>query len=323
MKPLFKLLTALGLSLVLSVVNAQGYPNKSIKIVVPYPPGGIADTITRAVGDQLGKRLGQPVIIDNRPGGKQIIATDMTVKSPADGYTLLLSSMTNLSLNPADEVKQPYDVQKDLAPVSRLFSAPLLLVVQPSLNVKNVGELVQYAKKHPGKLSYASIGSGSSTHLAAELLNLQAGISMVHAPYRGSAPAVTDLLSGQVDLLFDGGSSSMQHVQSGKLNLLAVTSSKRFPYLPSVPTMSEAGVPGFDLTPWWGISVPAGTPAAIVDRLAKEIKAVVDSKELRDRFGKQGVMLESSTPEEYAKHIQAETARWRDFLKATGIRLDN
>lgn len=323
MKPLFKLLTALGLSLVLSVVNAQGYPNKSIKIVVPYPPGGIADTITRAVGDQLGKRLGQPVIIDNRPGGKQIIATDMTVKSPADGYTLLLSSMTNLSLNPADEVKQPYDVQKDLAPVSRLFSAPLLLVVQPSLNVKNVGELVQYAKKHPGKLSYASIGSGSSTHLAGELLNLQAGISMVHAPYRGSAPAVTDLLSGQVDLLFDGGSSSMQHVQSGKLNLLAVTSSKRFPYLPSVPTMSEAGVPGFDLTPWWGISVPAGTPAAIVDRLAKEIKAVVDSKELRDRFGKQGVMLESSTPEEYAKHIQAETARWRDFLKATGIRLDN
>ncbi len=316
-------LTAILLIAASAAAHAQDYPSKPVRIVVPYPPGGIADTLTRAVGDELSKRIGQPVLIDNKPGGRQIIGTETVAKAAPDGHTLLLGSITSLSLNPASIKKLPYSVERDLAPVSRLFHAPLLLVVTREVPAKTVKELVAFSKANPGKLSYASIGPGSSTHIAGELLKAEAGLDMVHVPYKGSAPAVVDLIGGQVQLMFDGGTSSMPHVATGNLKLLAVTASKRFPYLPDIPTMAESGLPGYDVTAWWGIMAPAGTPKAITERLARELGAIADSKEFRDRFGKDGVALETDTPEQFARFIEAETTRWTNFFKTSGISFDN
>jgi len=317
-KALLAALLALGLS---SLAQAQAYPSKPVRIVVPYPAGGLADTVTRAVGEQLSRRLGQPVLIDNRPGGKQIIATELVAKAVPDGYTLLLGSVTNLSLNPAGVSRLPYDVDKDLAPVTRLFHAPLWLVTNEP--VGSVRELIARIKSRPGKYSYASVGPGTSTHLAAELFRMQAGLDLVHAAYRGSAPAVTELLGGQVNLMFDGGTSSLPHVKSGKLRLLAVSTAKRFPYLPDVPTMAESGLKDYDVSAWWGITAPAGTPKEVVDRLARELKAIAEDKELRDRFGASGVVMEADGPREFGDYIRHETSRWRDFLKSANISLDN
>lgn len=315
------LIVALTSALFCSMVQAQAYPSKPIRLVVPYPAGGIADTVSRAVGDQLARRLGQPIVIDNRPGGKQIIATEAVTKAAPDGYTLLLGSVTNLSLNPAGIGRLPYNVERDLTPVSQLFHAPLLLVTnQP---VANVRELIARIKEKPGKFTYASIGPGTSTHIAAELFSLQAGLDMVHVPYKGSAPAVTDLVGKQVQLMFDGGTSSLPFVREGKLNLLAVTTSKRFPYLPDVPTMAEVGLKDYDVTAWWGIVAPAGTPKDIVDRLAREIKAATEDAALRNQLAPNGVVLQADGPREFGTFIQSETTRWRTLLKSTKIDLEN
>ncbi len=320
--PIKTALFASLLAIVAAPCYAQSYPDKPVRIVVPYPPGGIADTVVRAVGERLAKRLGQPVLVENKPGGKQMVATSAVVRSAPDGYTLLLGSVTSLSLNQATNVSQPYDVNRDLMPVSRLFYAPLVLVTSHSIGVKSVKELVAYAKNNPGKLAYASIGPGTSTHIAAELLKQQAGIDMMHVPYKGSAPAIADLLGGQVQLMFDGGTSSLPHVESGKLDLLAVTSNKRFAYLPNVPTIAESGFPSYDLTAWWGIVAPAGTPRAIIDRLSKEFIAITSEKDLADQFGKNGVALEAGSPDAFGKFISEETARWTKFMKTSGIQLD-
>lgn len=315
------LLAAFAPMLAATMACADTYPSKPIRIVVPYPPGGIADTVMRPVAEQLGRRLGQPVIIENRPGGKQIIGTLAVTKAEPDGYTLLLGSVTSLSLNPAGMTRLPYDAVKDLQPVTRLFHAPLMLVT--NLPVTSVKELEALAKSAPGKYSYASIGPGSSTHLAAELFKMDAGLDIVHVAYKGSAPAITDLLGGQVQMMFDGGTSSLPHVASGKLRLLAVTTPERFPYLPNVPTMAESGLKGYDVTAWWGIVAPAGTPKPIVDRLASELKQITDDKALRDRLGASGVALEAGTPEQFATFIKGETNRWHTFLKKANIDLEN
>lgn len=315
------LIVALASALLCTVAQAQAYPNRSIRLVVPYPAGGIADTVSRSVGQQLARRLGQPVVVDNRPGGKQIIATEAVTKAAPDGYTLLLGSVTNLSLNPAGIGRLPYNVERDLAPVSQLFHAPLLLVTnQP---VANAQELIARIKDKPGKFAYASIGAGTSTHIAAELLSLQAGLDMVHVPYKGSAPAVTDLVGKQVQLMFDGGTSSLPFVREGKLTLLAVTTPKRFPYLPDVPTMAEVGLKDYDVTAWWGIVAPAGTPKDIVERLAREIKAVTEDAALREQLAPNGVVLQADGPREFREFIQSETVRWRALLKKTKIDLEN
>lgn len=315
------LFAAIATALAVSTAFAQTYPVKPIRLVVPYPAGGIADSVSRTVGEQLARRLGQPVVIENRPGGKQIIATEVVTKAAPDGYTLLLGSVTNLSLNPAGIARLPYSVERDLTPVTRLFHAPLMLVT--NLPVSNVQELVARIKEKPGKLAYASIGQGTSTHLAAELFRLQAGLDLIHVPHKGSAPAITDLLGGQVQLMFDGGTSSLPHVREGKLRLLAVTSPKRFPTLPDVPTMSEAGMKDYDVTAWWGVSAPAGTPKDIVEKLARELKAITEDVALRNRLAPNGVVLEADGPRQFGEFIQGETTRWRAFLKKTNIDLDN
>lgn len=298
------------------------YPDKPIRLVVPYPPGGVADTLSRAVGERLAQRLGQTVVIENKAGGRQMIGAESVAKAAPDGYTLLLGSVTSLSLNPASGIPMRYDAARDLAPVSLLFHAPLLLVTAPDLPVKSVAELVAYAKAHPGKLSFASIGPGSSTHIAAEMFKQEAKLDLVHIPYKGSAPALTDLLAGRVQMMFDGGTSSLPHVASGKLKLLAVTTAQRFPTLPNVPTMGESGYPGVDVAPWWGILAPAGTPPRIIERLAKELHAIAESPELREQFLKNGIALQTDTPAEFATFIAQETKRWTAFIKSSGIAMN-
>ncbi|VCU71759.1 Tripartite tricarboxylate transporter family receptor [Pigmentiphaga humi] len=312
-----------GAALACASLAHAAYPDKPIRLVVPYPPGGVGDTVSREVGQQLAQRLGTQVVIENRPGGKLVIATENVARAAPDGYTLLLASVSSFALNPAGMKSLPYDPRKDFAPVSRLFDAPLILVASPSLGVDNVKQLIAYARSHPDKLNYGSIGAGSSTHLAAELMKADARIDLTHIPYKGSAPAIADLLGGRIQMMFDGGPSSLPHVQSGRLKLLAVTSAKRFSYLPEVPTVAESGLPNYDVTPWWGIVAPAGTPQPIVDRLAAEIADITRNRVLRDKLGKQGVELVASTPAEFGALIETEIARWTRFFKQTGISLDD
>jgi tripartite-type tricarboxylate transporter receptor subunit TctC len=314
------LFTSLSLAALSYGASGQTYPTKPIRLVVPYPAGGIADTVSRTVAEQLGQRLGQPVIVDNKPGGKQIIGTDTVAKAAPDGYTLLLGSVTSLSLNPAGLSRLPYSVERDLTPVSRLFSAPLLLVTnQP---VGSVQELISRIKAAPGKYSYASIGPGTSPHLAAEHFVQLAGLNVVHVPYKGSAPAIADLLGGQVHFMFDGGTSSLPFVQEGRLRLLAVSERKRFPYLPNVSTMEEAGLKGYDVTAWWGLVAPARTPKAIVHRLARELKTITDDPSIQSKLAPSGIALGADGPEQFSEFIQSETKRWRAFLEKSNINME-
>jgi len=316
-------LAAIGAAAAFGGSVHAAYPDKPIKLVVPYPPGGVGDTVSRELGKRLADRMGVAVIIENRPGGKLIIGTEAAARAAPDGYTLLLASVSSFALNPAGMKKLSYDPRKDFVPISRVFDAPLVLVVGSSLGVDSVKGLIAHARNNPGKLNYGSIGPGSSTHLAAELFKADMGISLTHVPYKGSAPAIADLLGGQIQLMFDGGPSSLPHVQSGRLKLLAVTSAKRFSYLPDAPTMAEAGVAGYDVTPWWGIVAPAGTPQPIVDRLAAETAAALRDQALKDKLGSQGVELVSSTPAEFGALIDSEIVRWKSFFKKTGISLED
>lgn len=316
-------LSALLLAAILpATALASTFPDKPIRFIVPYPPGGIADTISRAVTERLSQRLGQPVVVENRPGGKQIIGTMAVVGAPADGHTLLLSSVSSLSLNPVTVRELPYDVDRDLTPVTRLFHAPLLLVTTPSVPGDTAQDLASYARANPNKLSYASIGPGSSTHIAAELFNLQADVDTAHIPYKGSAPAILDLLSDNVQFMFDGGTSSLPHVESGKLKVRAVTTAERFPYLPDIPTMAEQGFPDYEVSAWWGVSAPAGTPLEVRERIAAELRTILDDKELLDRFGANGVALGAGTPQEFAEFIERENTRWTDFFAKSSMTLE-
>lgn len=298
------------------------WPDKPIRFVVPYPPGGIGDSTARAIGQRLSQRLGQPVIIDNRPGGAQIPAADTVAKAAPDGYTILLGSITNLAINSVTFRKLPYDPQRDFAPISLLFQAPLFLVTNASVPAQDVKSLVALAKTQPGKLAFGSIGTGSSVHLAGELLNSLAKVDTLHVPYKGSAPAMTDLLGGQIQMMFDGGTSSLPHVKSGKLRLLAVTSAKRSPYLPEVPTMEEAGVPGYVFTSWWGLVAPAATPQPIIDRLNAEWKQIAMMPDIRAQFSKDGIEFVSTTPEQFSSFRRSETERLGKLVKSANIVLD-
>lgn len=301
---------------------ASDFPSKPIRFVVPYPPGGIADTISRAIMERLSARLGQPVIVENRPGGKQIIGTMAVTGAPADGHTLLLSSVTSLSLNPITVKNLSYDVERDLTPVSNLFHAPLLLVTTPSVPGDTAQDLAAYARANPDKLSYGSIGPGSSTHIAAELFNLQANVETAHIPYKGSAPAILDLLSDNVQFMFDGGTSSLPHVESGKLKVRAVTTAERFPYLPNIPTMAEQGFPDYEVSAWWGVSAPGGTPLEVRERIATELREILKDQALLDRFGKNGVALRADNPQAFADFVTRENTRWTDFFAKSGLQVD-
>jgi len=313
--------TVLAGLLCLGTAQAQDYPNRPIKIIVPFSPGGAVDGPTRAIAQELGKRLNQQVIIDNKPGAGATIGSELVAKSPADGYTLLLASQTNaisatlyskLSFNPID----------DFAPISLLGREPGVLVVHPSQPVKTVAELVALAKQKPGQLNYASSGNGSGQHLFMAMFASMADVNMVHVPYRGSGQAITDLLGGQVQLAIPGTQAMVKHIKDGKLRALATTGVTRSPALPDVPTLAESGLKGYSAYVWMGLLAPKGTPPAIIERLQRELKAALAAPEVKTFFNEAGIEMVGSTAAEFGSYFREERDRWARIVKETGAKID-
>lgn len=300
---------------------ANDYPNKPVKLVVPYPPGGPTDIVARVVAQKLQEQMGQSFLIENRPGAGANIGAEAVARSPADGYTLLVATTAH-AINPSLFAKLSYSITKDFAPISQLTSGPLVIVTNPATPANNVKELIALAKSKQGGLNYASSGNGQSTHLSAELFNAMGGVKMAHVPYKGSAPALTDVMGGQADLMFDTMLSSMPHVKAGKLKALAVTSSQRSPSAPDIPTVAESGLPGYEAIAWNGLLAPAGTPKEVVGRLSAELKKVLDNPEVKQRFEAQGFAAAWNTPTAYAGFLQAEVDKWGKVVKASGARID-
>lgn len=293
---------------------AQAFPTKPIRIVIPYPPGGAGDAVARAIGQRMSTALGQSVIIDNKAGGNQTIAAQAVATAPPDGYTLLMTSGTSLVLNPLLRKSMPYDPEKDLALISKWGSAPNFLLVAPTVKAASVQELVTLAKARPGTLNYGSIGTGSNLHLAGEMFAHSAGISLTHVPYKGTAPALTDLMSGQIQILFDPGTSGLALARDGKLKVLAVTSARRVPEYPAVPTMMESGVAGYEIDSWWGLAAPAGTPRAIIDLLSDAVAKAIAQPSLAQNFTKDSITFESSSPTEFAAFVRGERDKWKKLV---------
>ncbi|MCA8868439.1 MAG: tripartite tricarboxylate transporter substrate binding protein [Rhodobacteraceae bacterium] len=301
-------------------VQAQdNYPSKEVTIVVPYSPGGIADTFTRAVADRLADKLGQPVIVDNRPGASQMVGAMAVVEAPADGYTLFLGSTTSLAVNVHTQKNLRYDPVKDFAPVTLGMTMPLFLVVNPEVPANSVEELIAMLRADPGKYTFASIGNGSSTHMAGEMFMQMTGTDMVHVPYKGSTPAIADLVAGRVTMNFDVGKTSLPLVESGQLKVLAVGSKDRYSQLPDLPTVSEAGVPGYQASVWFGFVTTAGTPQPIVDRLSKEIGDILRTDKMKATFAPSAIELTPDTPAEFGEMIQGEIDRWGEVLRKAGL----
>ena len=304
--------------------QSQGtpYPSKPVKLVVPYAAGGSTDQLARAVADHLGRALGQSVVVENKPGGNTIVAADFVAKSPADGYTLFMGSSASLAVNPLLYNQLPYDPKADFAGISMLAASPLILVVPQDLPVKSVSEFIAYAKAKPGSMNYASVGNGNPLHLAGELFKVSAGIDMVHVPYNGSSPALTALIGNQVQAMFDVVLTSNPHIKSGKLRALGVTGSQRIPLLPEVPTVAEAGLPGYEAGIWFAMVAPKATSAAIVQRLNQEVVKILKLPEMRARFDALALELIPTSPEEVSAYAVREQNRWAKLIKEKGIRLD-
>ena len=302
--------------------HAQDFPTKPIRIVVPFPPAGATDIIGRIVAADFQKAWGQPATVENRAGAGGNVGTEIVARAPPDGYTLLVGTVGTHGINASLYPKLPYDPIKDFEPVSLVALVPNLMVVHPSVPAKTVQEFIAYARTRPGKIDYASSGNGTSIHLAAELFKTMSNTFLVHIPYRGSGPAVTDLLGGQVQVMFDNMPSALPHVRAGKLRPLGVTSAKRSPALPDVPTIAEAGLKGYEASSWFGILAPAGTPKAIVDRLQQQIARGLATPEGRERLATQGAEPIAGTPAEFAAHIRAEIAKWGQVVKAAGAKVD-
>jgi tripartite-type tricarboxylate transporter receptor subunit TctC len=302
--------------------TAQAYPTKAVTIVVPFAAGGTTDILARVIGQALNKELGQSVIVDNRAGAGGNIGAQLAAKAPADGYTLFMGTVGTHAINASLYKKLGFDPIKDFAPLTRVAMVPNLLVANPAKPYKNVKELIAYARANPGKVNFGSSGSGSSIHLSGELFNSMAKVDMVHVPYKGSAPAVTDLIGGQIDIMFDNMPSAIQHVRNGRLKPLAVTTAKRSPELPDVPTIAEAGVPGYEATSWFGMFAPANTPAAVVTRLNTALVKVLADPEVKKKLAEQGAEPYSEKPEQFAAFIRAESAKWSQVVKASGASAD-
>nr|WP_231907075.1 tripartite tricarboxylate transporter substrate binding protein [Cupriavidus sp. D384] len=301
--------------------QAQAWPNKPIRMVVPYPPGGPTDIVARVVGQKLSERLGQPIVVDNRPGAGGNIGADAVAKSAPDGYTMLVATTAH-AINMTLFAKPGYNTRTDFAPVSMLTSGPLVLVTAPSTPASNVAELIAMAKANPGKVTFASSGNGQSTHLSAELFDSMAGIRMTHVPYKGSAPALTDVMAGQATVMFDTMLSAMPFVRDGKLRALAVTGAARSPAAPDIPTVAQAGLPGYEATAWNALLVPAGTPAAVVDKLGEALKAVLTQDDVRTRFATQGFAATWTSPPDTGRFVAHEIDKWGKVVKASGATID-
>ena len=310
---------AAALAAATGTAMAQTYPVKPIRFIVPSTPGGSVDTLARTVGPRLADKWGQQVIVDNRSGAGGAIAGELVAKSPPDGYTLLVGTVASLATNVSLQKKLPYDPMKDFAPVTLIATQNLMLLVHPSLPVKSVKELTALAKKKPGSLSFSSAGNGTGGHLSGELYKMLAGIDLLHVPYKGVAPAMIDVVSGQVTMTFASILSGSQQVKTGRLRALAVTGARRSPAVAELPTMMEAGVAGYESATWYGIVAPAGTPADIVNRLSSEVVAILKGPEMNDRLSKEGADPVGNTPAEFARHIQTEIEKWRKVIRAAGI----
>jgi len=309
---------SLGAALLPAALAAEAFPNKPITLVVPFVAGGTTDILARIVGQSLGEELGQPVIIDNRAGAGGNIGGQFAARAPADGYTLFMGTVGTHAINEWLYKKMPFNPTKDFAPLTRVANVPNLLVANPAQPFKNVKELISYAQAHPGQVNFGSSGSGSSIHLSGELFKMMAKVDMIHIPYKGSAPAVTDLLGNQIAIMFDNMPSAIQHVRSGKLRPLAVTTAKRSPELPDVPTVAEAGVPGYEATSWFGLFAPTKTPADVQAKLHAAIIKVLQKPDVIKKIGDQGGEVVTESQAEFAKFIAAENNKWKQVVKTSG-----
>jgi tripartite-type tricarboxylate transporter receptor subunit TctC len=300
--------------------SAQQWPSKPLRYIVPFPPGAFNDTLARTLSSELPKSLGQPVIVENRPGGNTIPATDLAAKSAPDGHTLYGAALPFSVIQSL--YKTPFDVTKDFAPITLAGVTPNLLVANPGAPVNSVKELIAYAKANSGKLNYASTGNGTSNHLSFELFKSMTGTNVTHIPYKGSAPAVTDLIAGQVQVMFDNTPNVLPHVRAGKLKALGVSSKSRSALAPEIPTLDEAGVPGYDVGVWFGVLTVAGTPREIVQRLNTEMVKILTSAEVKERFGKMGVDVVAGSPEHFSQLLRSEVARWAKVIQDAGIKAD-
>jgi hypothetical protein len=293
-----------------------------VKFVVPYPPGGFNDTLARVSAEKLNKMWNQPVVVENRPGGNTTVGNVAVAKSPADGYTILITPLPFSALPGLYGANLPYDALKDFTPLVWAGSTQNALVVRNELPVNNVRELLEYARKNPGKLNYGSTGSGSSNHLTMELLMKMTGVKMAHIPYKGSAPAVTAMIGGEIDALFDNVPNVLQHIKAGRMKVIGVSGLQRSVLLPDTPTVAEAGVPGFEVNVWFGMQVPAGTPKAVVDKLNRDIVTLLKEPDVVQRFRNQGVEVAASTPEQFGTLVRSEITKWTQLIREANIRIE-
>ncbi len=311
-------IAGVALALAASIAAAQDYPHRVVTMIVPFPAGGVTDVVGRAMASRLSTELGQPMVVENKPGASGVLGTSLAAKAAPDGYTVLLGNISTMGTNVATFAKLPYEPLTHFAPVSMLAVQPLVVAVHPSVPAKNLAELVKLAKEKPGALTFGT--AGSSIQLAVELFDSMTGIKMLHVPYKGSAPAITDLIGGQVNVLFDPISTLYPQVREGKVRGLAVTTAQRSPAAPELPTVAEAVAPGYDVSSWQVLMVPAGTPRPIVERLHAAVTKVLAQPDVRDVFARQGAVPSPSSPEHAAKYIGEEIARWKQVAQTAGVK---
>jgi tripartite-type tricarboxylate transporter receptor subunit TctC len=308
-------------SLAAAAAQAQTWPSKPVRYIVPFPPAGATDITARIIADKISVPLGQSVVVENRPGAAGNVGSEFVAKSAPDGYTMLQVTVAQ-SISATLYAKLNYDLEKDLAPAAMVALVPNVMIVNPSLPAKSVAEFIALAKAKPGKINFASSGSGTSIHMSAEMFKMLTGVDIVHVPYKGSGPALADLLGGQVDVMFDNLTSSIGHIRGGKLRALAVTTVTRYPELPDVPTMQEAGVAGYEATAWFGIMVPKGTPREIAMRINGEVNKALAQVDVKEKLAQQGALARSWTPEEFGSFIHNEIVKWAKVVKASGAKVE-
>jgi tripartite-type tricarboxylate transporter receptor subunit TctC len=300
---------------------AQVWPSKPIRYVVPFPPAGATDILARIIADKISGPLGQPMVVENRPGAAGNVGTELVAKSAPDGYTVLQLTVAQ-SISATLYGKLPYDLEKDLAPAAMIALVPNVMVVNPSVPARSVAEFIDLAKANPGKINFASSGSGTSIHMSAEMFKMLTGVNIVHIPYKGSGPALADLLGGQVDVMFDNLTSSIGYIRGGRLRALAITSAMRYPELPDLPTMQEAGVQGYEATAWFGILVPYGTPRDVTMRINGEVNKALGQPDVVEKLKQQGALARPWTPEQFGAFIHDEIVKWAKVVKASGAKVD-
>jgi len=304
------------------IASAQSYPSRPIRMIVPSTPGGSVDTLARTIGPRLSDRWGQQVVVDNRSGAGGVIAAELTAKAPPDGYTLIMGTVASMASNVSLSRNLPYHPLRDFAPVTQVASQQLTLLVHPAVAAKSVAELIQLAKAKPGQLTFASAGNGAGGHLSGELFKMLTGIDIVHVPYKGVAPALVDVISGQVTMTYSSILSGLPHIKSGRVRALAVTGAQRSPAVPELPTMSEAGVRGYESSTWYGVLAPKATPRPVVAKLHDEIVTILKLPEVKDRLLAEGAEPIGSSPEQFSEFIKAEIAKWEKVIRAAGIRTE-